>query len=73
MKYTPYMTKIVLPIAELVVNLFFFLLCSCANNNQKKKKNYFLSVYVLLVTVCPVALIWNENCCCRTDYKYYFI
>lgn len=32
-----------------------------------------LPVCVLLVTVCPVALIWNKICCCRTDYKYYSI
>lgn len=51
MKYTPYMTKIVLLIAELVVNLFYCVVVQTIT----KKKPYFLSVYVLLVTVCPVA------------------
>lgn len=55
-----------------------FSLHTCANNNNKYNNNNnnkkpLLPALMLLVTMCPVVLIWNEFCFGRIDYKDCFI
>lgn len=55
-----------------------FSLHTCANNNNKYNNNNInnktvLPALMLLVTMFPVLLIWNEFCFGRIDYMYDFI